>query len=111
MLLDENMPARMGNLFREHGITVATIADEEWLGMEDEELLITMVQKGYNLLLTLDKQICFEQGGLLTQLPQLDIFILRAGKNTFEFLSELVPRIIQLLPTLSGGTCRTIALH
>ena len=107
LLLDENLPKRLKPHFSEHEIF--TVADMGWNGMKDGELLKSMVKEGFNVLMTFDKNLQFQQN--FNRFP-VAIFVLDAEDNTYLTLENLVPAIKEALseplPLALGGAVRRI---
>ena len=91
ILLDESLPRKLRNSFgQEH--EVWTVRDMGWLGKKNGELLRLMIDNGFRLFITVDRNLPYQQN--LTKLP-LTIFILCAINNRLETLQELVPKIFE----------------
>ena len=69
LLLDENVPKRLKFDFPEHD--VATVRDMGWNGIKNGDLLKLMLVKGFQALLTFDKNLQYRQNFLSIQLPFL----------------------------------------
>ncbi len=59
LLLDENLPKRLKQDFSDH--EVCTVRDMEWNGIKNGQLLILMVENGFEVLLTFDKNLQHQQ--------------------------------------------------
>ena len=53
LLLDENLPKKLKQDFIDYDIF--TVRDQGWNGCENGELLVLMIQNGFELLITFDK--------------------------------------------------------
>jgi hypothetical protein len=59
LLLDENLPKRLKEDFREH--EVFTVRDMNWNGIKNGALLQLMIQHSFDALLTFDKNLQHQQ--------------------------------------------------
>lgn len=92
LLLDENLPKRLKEHFSEHEIY--TVRDMGWNGVKNGELLKLMVADGFNVLITFDKNLQFQQNFAKYTLP---IIVLNAYDNTYMTLKEFAPQVLLLL--------------
>ena len=99
LLLDENLPKRLKNDFPDH--EVFTVAEKEWTGKKNGELLKLMLENDFGALLTFDKNLQHQQN--FQKFP-LTVFILTAPNNTYEHLSPLSRQINALLQSSSMKT-------
>ena len=100
LLLDENLPKRLKSDFPNH--EVFTVREKGWNGIKNGELLKLMLADNFNLLLTFDKNLQYQQN--FSKYP-IAVFVLTALNNTYDILSLLVPQINRLLEAeiLSSG--------
>ena len=93
ILLDESLPRKLkydfGNEYE-----VFTVRDKEWLGKKNGELLKLMVADEFELFVTVDRNLPYQQN--LERLP-LTIFVLCAFDNRRETLKELIPKLFSRL--------------
>lgn len=61
ILIDEQLPTKLKYRFIEAGFDVSTVRDMEWLGKKNGDLLSTMANAGFNVLLTNDKNLYYQQ--------------------------------------------------
>lgn len=94
LLLDENLPKRLKNDFPDYEIY--TVKDQGWNGKKNGELLALMIENGFDVLLTFDKNLQHQQNFSKYPIP---ILLLNAADNTYQTLSELVPQILAKLQT------------
>ena len=93
ILLDESLPRKLKYDFGdEHD--VFTVRDKQWLGKKNGELLKLMVADEFELFVTVDRNLSYQQN--LERLP-LTIFVLCAFDNRRETLKELIPKLIDRL--------------
>jgi predicted nuclease of predicted toxin-antitoxin system len=97
LLLDESLPRRFGRLLAGHA--VFSVSDAGWSGLTNGRLL-GVAQDQFDCLLTADRSLVYQQS-----LPRFNIavLVLRAKTNRLEDLAPLIPRILELLPTLRPG--------
>lgn len=93
ILLDESLPRKLRNDFGEEH-QVWTVRDMGWLGKRNGELLKLMNEHNFELFITVDRNLPYQQNlqGLL-----LTICILRAKDNTRETLRLLIPNLFNRL--------------
>ncbi len=89
LLLDENLPVKLVHSFSDLH-EVSTVKDEGWSGKKNGELLQLLVDSGFDALITVDKNIRYQQ-----HLESFDVsvFILDAQDTK---LSTLIPFIKEL---------------
>jgi predicted nuclease of predicted toxin-antitoxin system len=95
LLLDENLPKRLKADFPGHEIF--TVRDKGWNGIKNGELLQLMLAGNFNVLMTFDKNLQYQQNFLQYSIT---VFVLIAYNNTYDQLKPLVPLINQIL---AGG--------
>lgn len=88
LLLDENFPKRLKQDFPEHEIY--SIRDKNWNGKKNGELLVLLLEEGFDALLTFDRNLQFQQNFNRYSLP---VLALNAQDNTYFVLKKLVPQI------------------
>ena len=101
ILLDESLPKKLRNDFSERH-EVLSVRDMGWLGKKNGELLRLMTEHNFELFVTVDHSLPYQQN---LQTLQVTICVLRAKDNTRETLRLLIPRIFE---RLSGGDFRNI---
>lgn len=93
ILLDESLPRKLRNDFGlEH--EVWTVRDKKWLGKKNGELLRLVIDDGFDLFVTVDRNMPYQQN--LDLLP-FKIVVLCAKNNRRETLKELIPKIFETL--------------
>lgn len=99
-MLDESLPRKLRSDFgSEH--EVWTVPDKGWPGKKNGELLKLMIADNFELFITVDKNLPYQQN--LDRLP-LTIFVLDAKDNTYSFLSIQISQ--PLCPELPMGAVR-----
>lgn len=93
ILLDESLPRKLKNYFgTEH--EVWTVRDKEWLGQKNGVLLQLMIENGFEIFVTVDRNLPYQQN--LQKLP-ITIFVLCAINNRLETLALLIPKLFDRL--------------
>ena len=92
LLIDENLPKRLITDFPEHEIY--TVSDKGWNSKTNGELLELMVKEGFEVLLTFDRNLQYQQN--FEKYP-LSVLVLNAEDNAYVTLKTLVPAIHRLL--------------
>jgi predicted nuclease of predicted toxin-antitoxin system len=101
ILVDESCPRKLRNDFgSEH--EVWTVRDKGWLGKKNGELLKLMIEAGFELFVTIDRNLPYQQN--MKNLP-IPIVVLCAKDNRWETLQQLIPRIFE---RLAEGNNKTI---
>lgn len=105
ILVDESCPRKLRNDFGpEHNVW--TVRDKGWLGKKNGELLRLMVENGFELFVTVDQNLPYQQN--LERLP-LPIIVLCAKDNRRNTLKPLLPKIFERLA--EGNTENVIEIH
>lgn len=94
ILLDENIPIELKNNFENSAYEIFTVRDNGWEGKKNGELLKLMVENGFDVLVSIDKNIDKQQN--ITKYP-LTLIILNALNNKIQTLSPFLPKIKELL--------------
>ena len=89
LLLDENLPKR---LFEDYEIS--TVAEQGWRGIKNGELLTRMLTNEFDVLLTFDKNLSYQQN--FSKYP-ITVIVLHAESNTFKALKPLISKVLELL--------------
>ncbi|MGD0767962.1 MAG: DUF5615 family PIN-like protein [Tepidisphaeraceae bacterium] len=95
LLLDENLPHRLRPLLVGHD--VYTVAYMKWNGIENGELLDLAAKNGFDVLVTKDNGMPYEQNA--AALP-CALIVLQAPSNALEDIKPLVPQILTRLAIL-----------
>lgn len=94
LLLDENLPKRLKQDFREYEIY--TTADKGWTGISNGRLLRLLIENKFDALLTFDKNLQYQQN--FTQYT-IAVIVLNAPDNSYMTLKELVKKVKDVLTT------------
>jgi len=98
LLLDENLPKDFKREFQD--FEAYTIRKKNWNGLTNGKLIRSMVADGFDVLLTLDKNLQHQQN--LERTP-IRVIVLQAHSNRLEDLLPLVPMIYDALSSDVGG--------
>ena len=98
LLLDECTPRRLRNDFPGHQIQ--TVPDAGLNGLKNGHLLRTAVEQGFEVLITVDQRLQFQQN--LSKL-QLAVVILIATPCRYSQLRTLAPGVLEVLETIRLG--------
>jgi predicted nuclease of predicted toxin-antitoxin system len=93
ILLDESLPRKLKKDFSEE-LEVWNVQDMSWLGKKNGDLLRLMTENNFDLFITVDKNLPFQQN--LKVIP-LTIAVLRAKDNRRETLQVLIPKVFHLI--------------
>lgn len=93
ILLDESLPRKLRSDFRAYH-EVWTVRDKGWSGKKNGELLMLMINDGFELFVTIDRNFPYQQN--LQRLP-LTIFVLCAKDSRRETLQLLIPKLFDRL--------------
>ena len=104
ILLDESVPGRLGALLTGH--VAITVQRQGWTSIKNGELLALTASAGFDVLLTADKGMEYQQN--LATLP-VSILIVLAKSNRIEDLALAVPKVLSVLPGLQPRTLLKIS--
>ena len=91
ILLDESLPRKLKNDFgKDH--EVWTVRDKGWLSKKNGELLKLMINDGFELFVTADQNLQYQQK--VEKLP-LTIAVLRGSDNRLSTLQNLIPLLFK----------------
>jgi Domain of unknown function (DUF5615) len=98
VLLDEQLPRHLAREISGHD--VSTVQQRGWAGLKNGELLRVGADAGFEVLVTADRNLQFQQN--LSQ-SQLGIILLVAPSNALEDLLPLVPGLLAAIPKTGPG--------
>ncbi|MBD2576568.1 hypothetical protein [Oscillatoria sp. FACHB-1406] len=98
ILLDECVPRPLKREFVPREIR--TVVEMGWSGKKNGELLKLMIQEGFTLLLTTDRNLRYEQN---LQLAGVAVVVLVAPSNKLSDLLPLLPNTRKVLDTIAAG--------
>ena len=97
ILIDENLPRKLAGHLTGH--ECRTVAECGWAGKKNGELL-SLAEPQFGVLLTLDKNIPYQQDLKLGQIP---ILIVRAPSNRIQDLLPVIPDCLVALQSIEPG--------
>jgi hypothetical protein len=105
VLFDECMPRR----FRRElvGVEIKTVAEMGWSGKTNGELLRLMLDGGFDVLVTVDQGLPFQQN---LSVSSTGIIILRAKSNRYDDLLPLAGPLQQALVTIQPGELMRLSI-
>ena len=106
ILLDENMPTKVNYNFG-NGHEVRSVRDMQWLGKKNGELLGLAAFNGFDILITLDRNLRFQQN---LDKVSLKFIILAAKNNKPETIHPFVEKIKTLLDTEGERLAKLVEL-
>src|SRR6267154_2988538 len=99
LLLDECLPRRTKFLFAESGHECETVRDAGFSGKENGEL-IALAEKKFEVLITIDKNIRYQQN---IAGRNIAILIIRAASNDLDDIRPHVPQALAALRSIRPG--------
>ena len=103
ILLDEDLPRRLGALLRSH--EVLTVPQVGWAGVKNGKLLALAATR-FEVFLTMDRGLEFQQN--LATLP-IAVLVVEAPSNRIEHLIPLLPNLLRELDGIPPWTLRRVA--
>ncbi len=98
VLLDEQLPRHLAGEIGGHN--VSTVQQRGWAGFKNGELLRVAADAGFEVLVTADRNLQFQQN--LSQ-SRLGIILLIAPSNALEDILPLVPNLLATIPKARPG--------
>lgn len=99
ILLDENLPHDLRHFLAGH--EVFTVAYMGWKSAENGDLLLAAGDDGFDVMLTLDSGVEYEQN--MPALP-VGVLVIRCKSSKIDDLCPLVPKILSALSRLRPKT-------
>ncbi|MBX3361438.1 MAG: DUF5615 family PIN-like protein [Phycisphaeraceae bacterium] len=103
LLLDENLPHDLRHFMAGH--ECFTVAFMGWRGVENGHLLAKAAENGFDVVLTKDTGVAYQQN--IKDLP-VALLIIKAKSNALDDIRPLVPAILDALASLSPNTLTTV---
>ena len=94
LLLDENLPVKLKYRFIEKGFSAFTVKDMNWLGKQNGELLQLFIKEGFDVFITTDNNLSFQQN--FRDYP-VQVLVIIAPDNTYSTLFNLLNQIFDSL--------------
>jgi hypothetical protein len=96
LLLDESVPRALGFLLTPHYVRTAQAAG--FAGLLNGELLAAMREAGYEVLITFDQNLPYQQNADLG----VAVIVLKAKNNRVETALRFAPQLLALVQTALG---------
>ena len=100
VLLDEQLPRHLAREIGGHN--VSTVQQRGWAGLKNGELLRVAADAGFEVLVTADRNLQFQQN---LSLAQLGIVLFVAPSNALEDLRPLVPKLLAAFRNTAQASC------
>jgi len=98
ILLDECVTKKVKDLLKGHSIF--TIGQMDWKGLQNGMLIKRAEQRNFDILLTIDKNICYQQN---TSKYNIAIVALNTSNSNFESVQEYIPNFLQQINSFEKG--------
>lgn len=98
VLLDEQLPRQLAPYIVDH--EVRTVHQESWAGLKNGLLLTKAEEAGFEVLITGDKNMPFQQN---IAKRRLGVLVMGAKSNAIEDLLPVVPNALVALTTIQAG--------
>lgn len=99
VLLDEQLPRQLARELIGH--EVRTVQQQGWAGLKNGDLLQRAAEAGYEVFITADQNIEFQQN---LARSGLFVLVLVAPSNALEDLLPLVPSVLAEIPHAQAGS-------
>ena len=99
ILLDENIPRRLKFDFSTDDV-VSTVQEMNWQGKRNGELMGLMTFEGFDIFITLDKNLQYQQN---IKRFSIQIIILNASDSRYQTLQPLILKVTQALSGKMSG--------
>lgn len=105
ILLDECVTKRLKPHLPQH--EVATVTEKGWSGLKNGQLMTVASDDGFDILLTIDKNLQHQQN--VDKYP-LIVVILNTASSKLEMLVTFLPAFEQQLPAFTKGNAYLVEL-
>ncbi len=105
ILIDEQLRVKLKYRFSEKGYNISTVRDMNWLGLKNGDLLKVMVADNFNVLITNDKNLHYQQ-----KMDALKICVLNINSKTnryqdvFELINKIQAKLSEIEKHLVANT-------
>jgi len=104
VLLDECVPRRLGRALR--GLSVSHVRDEGWTGRRNGDLLRLMLDAGFEVFVTVDRNLEHQQH---VAAAGVAVVVLLARTNRLRDLVPLTARAAEAIAAAAAGTVTRLA--
>lgn len=98
VLLDECVTRKLKSRLTD--FDVYTVTDKSWNGLRNGNLMRVAIEAGFDLFLTIDKNLEFQQN---LKNHDLIVVVFDVMLNKIQFYEALLPNFIMQLPTFTKG--------
>jgi predicted nuclease of predicted toxin-antitoxin system len=106
LLLDENLPTKLKDRF-DTSHEVITVREAGWSGVKNGLLLALMAENGFDALVTMDKNLRFQQN---TGMLPVKLIVFDALNNKIDTLGPFVQKLSETLKDSSLGSLDKITI-
>ena len=103
VLLDEQLPRQLAQELLGH--EVRAVQQQRWTGLGNGELLRRAAEAGFEVFLTADQSLEFQQNLVRSSLR---VIVLVAPSNALEDLLPLVPSVLRSIPDTRPGQVQRV---
>jgi len=103
ILIDENLPVKLK--YRLTDFEIYTVQDMKWDSYKNGELLSEAIKNKFDVLLTSDKNLEFQQN---ISKMNISIIVLDIPLLKWNYIEPLIPKIIEQLSSFKPGNVYTI---
>ena len=104
LLLDECVPRGFKQELPGH--EVSTAREMGWSGKRNGELLVLMLERGFDVFVTADQNVEFQQN---VKASGIAVIVLSARTNRLKELRPLAPAVLRALSTLKPGELERVS--
>ncbi len=104
ILLDECVTKRLKPYLPNH--EVITVTEKRWNGLKNSQLLEKAVEDNFDLLLTIDKNIMYQQK---IDNYRIIVAVIDSPSSKIEVIKEFIPRFNEMLPSFEKGNIYIIS--
>lgn len=100
ILLDENLPKRLLYRLVDSGFDVELVRSMGWLGLKNGKLIAQTIEHKFDVFLTSDKKIQFEQN--ILKIPIAIVILDTKNLNYQQSIQPLLPKILDVLESTNS---------
>jgi hypothetical protein len=98
ILLDECLPKRLKSFLTD--FEVNTTEEMGWTSLENGNLIKAAIEKEFDILLTIDKNLEFQQN---IKSYNITVVVFNVPRNKIDFISPLIPELKEKINTFEKG--------
>jgi len=103
IILDESVPQKLRLLIEGH--MVVTVAFQGWSGLNNGVLLTAAEEAGYELFVTADQEIRYQQN-----LADRKMALLVLSTNNWDYIKSAVAKIVAVINGVTPGSCTEVQI-